>query len=973
MRAKPRKASLLATCATILVLALCTLLALPAPALAREPSAGEAHADALRALELQGLKIKQVALGKQHGAAVCEGGSLWMWGYNEYGELGFEEKVEVWTPRRVSGIGAVKAVSLGEHHSAAICEDGTLWMWGRNANGQLGDGTTDNRWEPAQVDDLEGVKLVSLGFNHSAAVDGNGALWTWGGNSSGQLGIDSTEDKSTPQQVSTVGKVVSVSLNASWSYDGYSAVVCEDGSLWTWGANSSGRLGNGTTEGTQAPQKITGIPDMASVALGGYHAAAIGKDGSLWTWGANSGGQLGNGTSSYGSNPTPKKVEALQNVTSVSLGDTHSAAVDKDGSLWTWGGNSSGQLGIGTSGIGDNPTPQKVETISDVASVSLGSMSNSAAVCEDGSLWTWGNSLHGRLGLETSSSLVKVPTQVIIESDTEPAEASISLDGESLEFVYAAGESWCVPMYTTVALSCKNCVPATPVVDGPLEVKLAEDESSGDHYVYDIAPTGRPSATTVVHVTFSAKSTVTGIADPEPVTLTVTITVTGDAPTPVHSVTFDVRGHGNTPDVQQVTEGETVQRPTDPTATGWRFDGWFSDTALTREYDFTTPVTADLTLYAKWTQTGGTTPGSGGGGTGGGSGGTSDGSTGGGGGGGTSAPSPTPPTTGGLADAGSSDAFDSEINDATGDFATVTTESRDDGDVTITVDITDPETTADAVGTGVVGSVVESVSAYVNGAGIKATSAVATCPLDEEVAALSLLGAIDDAERATFVDGVIAAAVPEGDLATADGLTALVADDDTASDAAPETAGELVGMATQIQVSSDEGLSSAAEVTYTILFTGKTLGEPVYRLYNPYEKLHLYTADPHEVEQLTRAGWTLDYDGAPLWMQPSADSEGASVIVRFQNPWSHDHYYCAQTDTTQIARLERDGWVQDSEASWLVSAPAHTGVGVHTLFNEWNSVDTHLWTPSSTEVGALTGMGWAEHAMTIWAVSSRFA
>ena len=196
------------------------------------------------------------------------------------------------------------------------------------------------------------TQTVSLGDEHSAAITTDGSLYTWGNNSHGLLGNGPTEGSNIYSNIpmKIMDNVATVSLGTV-----HSAAITTDGGLYTWGSNDAGQLGNGTTEDSNFPIKI--MDNVAAVSLGSSHSAAITTDGSLYTWGFNNEGQLGNGTRN--NKHTPVKI--MDNVVAVSLGNYHSAAITTDGSLYTWGSNIAGQLGNGTNGITeDSKVPIKI-------------------------------------------------------------------------------------------------------------------------------------------------------------------------------------------------------------------------------------------------------------------------------------------------------------------------------------------------------------------------------------------------------------------------------------------------------------------------------------------------------------------------------------------------------------------------------------------------------------------------------------
>ena len=259
------------------------------------------------------------------------------------------------------------------------------------------------------------IAQVTLGNLHSAAITSDGSLWTWGNNASGELGDGTTTMRTTPVKV--MDDVAQVSLG-----DQHSAAVKSDGSLWLWGENGRGQLGDGTTVGRHSPVKV--MDGVSQVSLGGFHSAAIRSDGSLMTWGYNTVGQLGNGTEELHV-ATPVKV--MDGVSQVSLGNLHSAAIKSDGSLWAWGEDAFGEIGNGAAPGSSAP----VRILENVAQVSLAGK-HSAAVTADGSLWSWGDNSHGEVGDGTTVgriSPVKIMDGVSWASLGRTHSAAVKSDG----------------------------------------------------------------------------------------------------------------------------------------------------------------------------------------------------------------------------------------------------------------------------------------------------------------------------------------------------------------------------------------------------------------------------------------------------------------------------------------------------------------------------------------------------------------
>ena len=360
-------------------------------------------------------EITQIAAGHDHSAAVTKDGDLYMWGANGSGQLGIQSNVDSNIPVKVNNSSStlpeksVKYVALGSYHSAAITKDGSLYMWGYNNYGQLGNGSTTNSYTPVKI--MENVAAVSLGSYHSAAITKDGSLYMWGYNNYGQLGNGSTTNSYTPVKI--MENVAAVSLG---SY--HSAAITKDGSLYMWGYNNYGQLGNGSSgnyEKSVSPIKI--MENVAAVSLGCWHSAAITKDGSLYMWGYNNYGQLGNGTTNNLTRPQRIAV----NVQSVELGNYHTTAVSKDGGLYTWGYNNYGQLGNGTTN--NSYTPVKI--MSDVVSSAGGS--HTIALKKNGTVYTWGDNEYGELGNGNKSNQTS-PVAIQIYDRTNVLRAKQALE-----------------------------------------------------------------------------------------------------------------------------------------------------------------------------------------------------------------------------------------------------------------------------------------------------------------------------------------------------------------------------------------------------------------------------------------------------------------------------------------------------------------------------------------------------------------
>jgi len=321
---------------------------------------------------------------------------------------------QVLGPNGVGHLSSITAVVADEYDNVALKSDGTVWAWGANwiygnDSGEIGDDTTTDRFTPTQVSGLSDVTQLGGRGYQTLAVEGNGTVWAWGDNEYGQLGNNSLLSTLVPVQVSTISNPKMVSVGGF-----FCMALLQDGTVLAWGQDDKGECGNGTyvsgNDGIRMPTEVSGLTDVVYISCGWDHAMAIKSDGTVWCWGNNSNGELGDGTSA--NSAVPVQTLGLTNIVSVSGGDRHSSALDAKGNVYKWGQNGYGDLGNGTSDNGVHSSPVAVASLSHVT-LSASRDYHNLAVEADGSLWTWGNNAFAQCGLgSTSPKLVTTPDQV---------------------------------------------------------------------------------------------------------------------------------------------------------------------------------------------------------------------------------------------------------------------------------------------------------------------------------------------------------------------------------------------------------------------------------------------------------------------------------------------------------------------------------------------------------------------------------
>ena len=311
----------------------------------------------------------------------------------------------------VYSIGAhAETLATGFNHACAVLPVGTVWCWGWNNRGQLGNlalGTQDQSTTPVQVDTITNVTSVSLGYEHSCALLGNSTVWCWGANSYGQLGNNDTATSVAPVQVSNITTATSIALGTY-----HSCALLADETVWCWGNNFNSRLGHGGTDQSNVPVQVSNITGVESIALGNAHSCAVKTNDGVWCWGFNGEGQLGNGNKDTQATPV-QIATADDDVKSIAAGDDHSCAVSRNGTVHCTGNGVNGELGNGGGVNSLVAVPVSfigLGVFEPATSVSCGD-EHSCSVLDNGDVMCWGKWDSGRLGNNGTQNKL-VPVQV---------------------------------------------------------------------------------------------------------------------------------------------------------------------------------------------------------------------------------------------------------------------------------------------------------------------------------------------------------------------------------------------------------------------------------------------------------------------------------------------------------------------------------------------------------------------------------
>lgn len=423
-------------------------------------------------------EVTAVSGGGQHSVALKADGTVWAWGDNTYGQLGdslYEDYSPKYFPNQVFSFTGAAGISAGFEHTMVMKADGTVWAFGRNnfrqwadgsvyaygkipqraalltdvrqviasqgctlglkqdgtivalgdnALGQLGDGTTSQRSAPVPVRAASGpgsfnvhalvTPKVAATFGHTLALRADGTVWAWGSNSYGQLGDGTRTDRSRPVQVQGLNGIRDVAAGATLSL-----ALAEDGQVWAWGQNLFGSLGDGTEEMRLTPVLVPGLSDVTALSSHWYHSLALKADGTVWGWGQNAFGRLGDGTFTFRRQPV--RAVGLSRVKAIAAGELHSLALKEDGTVWGWGYHYDKQLAnmpISGSQWAGVTVPMQIPGIADAVAIDAYEFA-SQALRANGTVLAWGNQYYGQIPMPVNNLSEVTQASLGVNQDTD--------------------------------------------------------------------------------------------------------------------------------------------------------------------------------------------------------------------------------------------------------------------------------------------------------------------------------------------------------------------------------------------------------------------------------------------------------------------------------------------------------------------------------------------------------------------------
>ena len=327
---------------------------------------------------------------------------LYGWGNNDSYKLVQGDTIARSSPVQIGSATTWTNLAIASNGVVATKADGTLWAWGDYLLSGYPVAAPYVYTSPVQVGSSSTWSKISTSYGHALAIQTNGTLWAWGqnGGSGGQLGLGNITSYSSPKQVGALTNWATLAENGM-GYN-FSAAIKTDGTLWTWGKNDWGQQGVGDTITRSSPVQVGALTNWAKVETGtstAFPVFAIKTDGTLWSWGLNYKGALGLGDTINRSSPV--QVGALTNWSSIKGTYNGAVAIKTDGTLWSWGENYRGCMGVGDTI--SRSSPVQVGALTDWLRVSGGGY-HVTALRTNGTLWSWGYNGQGQLGFGNTTN-----------------------------------------------------------------------------------------------------------------------------------------------------------------------------------------------------------------------------------------------------------------------------------------------------------------------------------------------------------------------------------------------------------------------------------------------------------------------------------------------------------------------------------------------------------------------------------------
>ena len=588
-----------------------------------------------------GESIINIFMGGDHSAAITSLGRILMWGKNDEGQLGDDSIIDKSVPFDITNNfnlaldETIISVSLGHSHSAALTSLGRVFTWGSNTYGQLGDNTIVDKSIPKDITPLFSLSLdetiisISLNGDFSSALSSTGRMFTWGRNNYYQLGDGTSTNRTRPTNITSKFSLGASETIKSISLGGsHSAALTSLGRVFTWGWNTYGQLGDTTLSNKNRPTDITSRFNLSDeetikyILLGQNHSSAVTSLNRVLTWGLNNYGQLGDGTTANRNRPTDITIKFELNegeyVKYVSLGNLHTSAITSLGRVFTWGNNTSGQLG-------DESTTQKIlptditlkfnfdeEEI--IESISLGS-NHSSILTSTNRVFTWGKNLNSQLGNKTTDDS-HIPIEVQTKYPSLRLTETYDYGSSLIEYLPTKEGYQFSGWYTSIDMS-RLYIFDTMTEENITLIGYWETKIYTITYQLDGGTNSNlnPDQYTIeseeIHFENISKEgyTFLGWYDNQEFTGEIVTIIskgsTGDLnlyakwEINAYTITFEENGGSEVDDIT-ADFGTVLAQPEAPVRQGYNFDGWYSDSDLTEEYSLTSMGSKDITLYAKW-------------------------------------------------------------------------------------------------------------------------------------------------------------------------------------------------------------------------------------------------------------------------------------------------------------------------------------------------------------------------------------